>query len=1156
MNETDKKQVEIFLNKWQDSSGNEIANKDSFCLDLCRALNVELPPPQGSIPGDPYCLEKNVKMPQSTGDIKQGRIDFYKERHFILEAKQGSTKSGSSTPKRGTTAYNKYMQKAFIQATGYAPHLPVKSPFLLTCDIGSHFELWMGFSGDYGGYGAGRKINLKELLEDKIFDLFVDIFTDPQKQNPEKIRAKVTREVANDLAKLASWLENQKHDPHQVANFLMRCIFTMFAEDVQLLKGEVFTKALKERWITNPKRFKIEIKNLWQTMNIGGTFGFDAILKFNGSLFADADAFDLPKPQLEILLQAASKDWSQVEPAIFGTLLERALDTKERSKLGAHYTPRSYVERLVRPVVLEPLRQDWLETEIIVDQFLKVEGDKLEPSPANKKKAVDLITEFLQKLRGIKILDPACGSGNFLYVTLDLIKSLESEVVQRIADIAGQVQLNILEQVNPSQFLGIEVNPRAASIAELVIWIGYLQWYFKRFGNTSPPDPILQKFNNIEYRDAVLAWDSEKPAIDATTKEPRTRWGGRTIKHPVTGEDVPDSSDQITIFSYIKPRQAEWPAADYIVSNPPFIGNARMRELLGDGYTETLRQVYQDVPDTVDYVMYWWHKAADLVRKGKVQRFGLITTNSISQVRQRPVIDFHQSQKNPIKLFFAIPDHPWTNNTDDGAAVRIAMTAVELDNSQIPNIAELGTVIFESEGETPEDSAEKVELEYQNTYKVFSNLQIGADVGKCDKLTANLQLSCPGMKMTGSGFLLTKEQALYLGYDEKLHTNKVIKKYLHGRDITDQSRGLYTIDLFSLKIKEVEKFYPKIYQWIYERVKPERDMNNRKALRENWWIYGEARATLRPALKDLQRYIVTVETAKHRVFIFLNYDVIPDNKLIVIAFDDAYYLGIVSSKIHVIWALAAGGRLGVGNDPVYVKTKCFDPFPFPDATLEQKQKIRELGEKLDAHRKQVQAQNPEITITGMYNLLEKLRAGQPFTDADRIYNDKALVSILKQIHDELDAAVFDAYGWKTSLSDDEILEKLVVLNTERAAEERNGLIRWLRPEYQAPNEVKTQLRITGLEDSQETVITPAEQKVFPKKPKEQLAAIRDLLRTSGGEWTLEQVIAQFKVTQKQKKEIPEHLESLEWFNILVKSDKNGITRWQYNETRITENANS
>lgn len=1159
MKNEDRQRVEIFLNKWKGSQGNERANYQGFFLELCDALAVERPAPKGSIPGDRYCFDKDIKIFNKDGETTNF-ADFYKEGHFLIEAKQGGNANKRGTAKRGTKSYDRAMEKAFYQAQSYTPFLPSKPPFLITCDIGSHFEMWVSFSGNYGGYGAREKINLDQLLDEKVFNRFVAIFNDPQSLNPEKYRARVTREVADTLAKLAKWLEQQGHQPQEVANFLMRCIFTMFAEDVKLLKGEVFTKALKERWLVEPKTFKTQIEKLWKVMNTGGEFNFDEIPQFNGSFFADATAFDLPKEQLEVLYEAANKDWTEVEPAIFGTLLERALDSKERKSLGAHYTPRSYVERLVRPVIIEPLRSEWLLVESEVDRFLTLKEKQQKPTKAQIEKAEKEIRSFLEKLQQIRILDPACGSGNFLYVTLDLLKTLEQEVQMRLLDVLGKVTTNLLEefdprlagrkQVNPSQFLGIEINPRAAAIAELVIWIGYLQWHFKRYGSTPPPEPILQDFHNIEFRDAVLDYDGKELDIDPKTGKVKTRWGGKMIKHPVTGEDVPDASDQVPIYRYLNPRPATWPDADYIVSNPPFIGNARMRDRLGDGYTETLRQVYPDVPDTVDFVMYWWHKAADLIRtNSKFKTFGFITTNSISQVRQRKVIEFHQNQKNPIRLFFAIPDHPWT---DEGAAVNIAMTAGELDTLQSSNIAHLGNVICESIGETPEDSAEKVDIQWRNVGLIFSNLKTGSDIGKCQKIKANLQLSCPGMKMTGAGFLLTKQEAIDLGFNEINNKVPVIKKYLHGRDITDKARGLYTIDLFGLSIEEVQSLYPNVYQWIYERVKPERDMNNRKALRDNWWIYGEARATLRPALRDLKRYIVTIETAKHRVFIFLNYDVIPDNRLIAIAFDDAYYLGILSSQVHIIWALAAGGRLE--DRPIYTKTKCFDPFPFPNPTPEQKQKIRELGERLDSHRKRVQTQHPEITITGMYNLLEKIRKGETFTAADKAYNNKALVSTLKQIHDELDNAVFDAYGWqdlkdnqKTKAEIEEIiLERLVALNAERAEEERHGIIRWLRPEYQAPKEV-TQQVLTEVMETEETVIIPSEQKTFPKEPKEQLATIRDLLRTNNNEWTIEQIAAQFKNGGKYKNAIAENVERLEWFGILICRETGVTKRWQYVE---------
>jgi hypothetical protein len=478
------------------------------------------------------------------------------------------------------------------------------------------------------------------------------------------------------------------------------------------------------------------------------------------------------------------------------------------------------------------------------------------------------------------------------------------------------------------------------------------------------------------------------------------------MKHPVTGEMYQSPTDQIPIYRYINPRPAEWQEADYIVSNPPFIGNARMREMLGDGYAETLRQVYKDVPDTVDYVMYWWHKSAELVRAGKVERFGFITTNSIRQVRQRTVIDFHFKQKNSIRLIFAIPDHPWVV---EGAAVRIAMTGAELNDSKKPvRIAQLGTVVTENEGETPEESAEQVEVQWQNVGRIFSNLQAGAELSKTQALQANDKLSDRGVMLTGAGFLVESKD-----YDKVEH--KVLFPYINGRDLMQHSRNVKIIDLFGMHIEEAKHLYPKAYQWVLERVKPERDANNNVNLRQKWWLFSRTKPQLRKALEEISRYVVTVETSKHRVFAFLETSVLADNMLVAIALDDAYFLGVLSSHVHVTWSLAAGGTLE--DRPRYNKTRCFDPFPFPDSTSKQKQEIRDLGQKLDTHRKQVQAQYPDVTITGMYNLLEKLRAGQSFSDKDREYNNKALVSTLKQIHDELDAAVLDAYGWNHDITD-------------------------------------------------------------------------------------------------------------------------------------------
>ena len=672
-----------FIQKWVGSEGNERANYQSFLQELCEYLGVEKSQPKGK-DNHHYCFDRDVKIIAPSGAVTTNYIDFYKEGCFVLEAKQGSDSSSKGTGKRGTSTYKKEMKKAFGQALKYARFVEPKPPFLITCDIGDHFRVWQDFSeswlsanGNYGTYDSVQKIAFTDLAKPEMRDFFRKIFTDPQSLNPEKIAAQVTREVAADLAQLAKTLEATA-DPQAVAQFLMRCIFTMFAEDVGLLKEQLFTEALKSRWLLNPQEFKPQVEALWRAMNDGTSFGFyGQLLRFNGGLFAHPQAFALTAAQLQILLTAAQRDWQNVEPAIFGTLLERALDKKERSKLGAHYTPRAYVERLVRPVIIEPLQEQWQLIQGEVETLLTEEEAAKSVSAKTKKRndAAEILQGFLTELRKIKVLDPACGSGNFLYVTMDLLKTLELEVLNRLGTVLGSSQLRLdFDQINPSQFLGIEINPRAAEIADLVIWIGYLQWHFRLFGSLPPVEPVLREFKNIECRDAVLAYDGTKPAIDPKTGKVRTRCGGRMMTHPVTGQEVPDPSDQVEILEYLNPREAVWPKADYIVSNPPFVGCYKMREFLSDGYVESLREIYKQVSDTADYVMYWWHKSATLVGAEKIKRFGFITTNSIWRVFQRKTIEYHLNQKKPVKLFFAIADHPWTDN---GAAVRIAMTGTE-----------------------------------------------------------------------------------------------------------------------------------------------------------------------------------------------------------------------------------------------------------------------------------------------------------------------------------------------------------------------------------------------------------------------------------------------------------------------------------------------
>jgi len=352
-----------------------------------------------------------------------------------------------------------------------------------------------------------------------------------------------------------------------------------------LLPGEIFTRELKEHWVRLPKSFPGGLETLWRAMNDGAVFGFfGKLLHFNGGLFMQPTALPLAKDDLEVLLEAANCTWAKVEPAIFGTLLEQALDEKERHALGAHFTPRAYVERLVRPTLEEPLRADWDQVQKRVEQLVLAN---------NIAAAKNAVRAFMKDLSEARVLDPACGTGNFLYVALDVMKRLEDEAFSLLLALEkGQAELCLdASEVTPRQFLGIEINDRAKEIAELVLWIGYLQWHFRsKHRGGKPREPVLKDYKNIECRDAVLAYDSQELARDEQTGKPLTRWDGETMKnHPVTGELVPDERFTVPVYDFTRPEQAKWPAATFILGTPPFVGNKRMRALLGSEYVDALR---------------------------------------------------------------------------------------------------------------------------------------------------------------------------------------------------------------------------------------------------------------------------------------------------------------------------------------------------------------------------------------------------------------------------------------------------------------------------------------------------------------------------------------------------------------------------------------
>ena len=431
-------------------------------------------------------------------------------------------------------------------------------------------------------------------------------------------------------------------------------------------------------------------------------------------------------------------------------------------------------------------------------------------------------------------------------------------------------------------------------------------------------------------------------------------------KHPVTGEDVPDDSARIAVMEFVNPRRASWPDADFIVGNPPFIGKLRVVRDLGEGYAAALREAYAgDVPDSVDFVMYWWFKAAELVRLKQARRFGFVTTHAIHQTFNRRVVETALDRSDGPRLLYAIPDHPWVD-TADAAAVRIAMSVVGWEDQ--PGVLDRVVSEDDANADTPIVSFERA------TGTITPDFRIGANATGVLDLAANNGLTSNGVMLGGRGFLVDRESPVAKGLR--------VSPVLNSNDVVQTSRRSLVIDFYGQGSHEAREASPAAFQQLVDRVKPERDHNRRASYRNNWWIFSEPRAQVRALLLGLASYIATPETSKHRVFVKVPAGTIPEHPLIAFGIGDSWILGVLSSRVHVTWALRTGGRLGVGNDPRYNKTRCFDPFPFPAATDAQKARIRELGESLDAHRKRQQAQHPSLTLTGMYNVLEKLRSAE------------------------------------------------------------------------------------------------------------------------------------------------------------------------------------
>ncbi|MCI0588410.1 MAG: class I SAM-dependent DNA methyltransferase [Planctomycetes bacterium] len=914
-----------FAGKWKGSTRTERAASQEHFIDLCRLLGV--PTPNEDPSGDRYAFEKGAEK-VGGGD---GFADVWKKDHFAWEYK----------------GKRKDLDAAYQQLLQYREALD-NPPLLVVCDL-ERFEVHTNFTG------TAKRVyhfELGDLVKDPAEPVRIlrGVMEEPESLRPTATRHEITEEAARQFAALAQTLRDRGHDSRRVAHFLDKLLFTMFAEDARLLPKAI-VKRLVEGTRSDPRAFAAGLTNLFGKMSkAGGLFGAEPIQWFDGGLFDAPDVLPMEAEEIEVVRRVSELDWSEVEPSIFGTLFVRGLDPGRRSQLGAQYTDRESILRLVEPVLMAPLRREFEEVKARVSAVLP-EWEKATPSARPRKRAANnperVLQAFLDRLATIRILDPACGSGNFLYVSLQLLKDLERDVIEW-----GSLTLKTtgyFPRVGPQVVHGIEVNDYAAELARVTIWIGEIQWMLSH-GFAYRTNPILQPLDNIECRDAIL--DLRDPA---------------------------------------NPREPDWPGADVIVGNPPFLGGKLLRTNLGDEYVDALFRAYEGrVPREADLVTYWHEKARAMVEAGRAKRVGLLATQGIRGGANRRVLERVKKSGN---IFLAWSDQRWIL---DGAAVHISFVGFD-DGSERSRM-----------------------LDGKPVSEIHANLTAGIDLTRARQLKENLGLSFMG-DTKGGPFDISEAVAremLATPNPDGRSNEAVVRPWVNGLDITRRPRRMWIVDFGVNTTEEEAALYEAPFEYVRARVKPVRVENKRESYASKWWLHVEPRSGMRTALARLRRYIATPTIAKHRMFVWLPSETLPDHQLIVIARDDDYTFGVLHSRAHELWARGMGTQLReVESGFRYTPTSTFETFAFPRPTPKQRGEVAAAAKALHELREgwlnpagMSEAELRRRTLTNLYN---------------------ARPAWLVQVHERLDRAVLDAYGWPFDIAEDDVLARLLALNSER-----------------------------------------------------------------------------------------------------------------------------
>lgn len=945
-----------FIDKWQKVELNEQQAAKEHFIDLCNLFNHPTPA-AGDPTGESYCFEKGAL--KSTGT--PGFADVWKRGYFAWEYKKKKKNLG----------------EALGQLSKYVWNLE-SPPIHVACDT-NLIRVVTAFNNQPS---KTFDIKLEDLNKHESRAIIEAVLFDPERLRGHKTRAMLTEEAASLFGTISDNLNKSHSSRDDVAHFVNQLVFCYFADAVKLLPEGLLGKIVK-RAEKNQSKSKGYLDKLFEAMQKGGEYDLTDISHFNGGLFDDRRSLELTSADLKVLVSALELEWGEIDPTIFGTLFERYLDPDKRAQIGAHYTDEGKIFKVIDPVVTRPLNQEWTTRKARISDLLsgKIQPPLKKPGSKTKKTPIQAAEDergaMLDRLSSLKILDPACGSGNFLYLALQAVKDLELRVITECEELGLGIQIPL---VGPEILYGIEVNKFAAELARTTIWIGHIQWGIRN-SFYEKPSPILKKLDNIQRMDAIID-DNGQPA--------------------------------------------KWPDAEFIIGNPPYLGDRWLNQELGEDYTSRLRAAYSNMPASSNLVCYWFEKTARAIASGKTERAGLVATSTIRNPNTRFILD----RMNEVsELFEAWSNIVWIEGhgkAADKAALRVAITCYKSysDNTiEDPKLDGLAVEVIHTDL-----SARSV------------------DLTKAQRLAGNKNIAFQGIIPWGKGFVVPGPQAReMLAEAENVNGKKnseVIFPYRNAIDLSRRSKDRWLIDMGSRTEKESKKF-DKPYKHILKMVKPQRvKTGNAKAI-DSWWRLWNPRPAMRSKFQGLNRYIATPRVSEHRFFVWLPVTVLPDSRVVGIARDDDATMGFLSSRVHKLWSMAKVALHGVGDDPTYNTREIFETFPFPigfdlgsnKITDKKFLAVGELSKALtDERDKWLNPSDlvkivPEIDTSFPDQVLPKdTKSAKHLRERTltKFYNDPP--AWLEDYQSDLDQAVIAAYGWDDDITDKDVLEKLLEMN--------------------------------------------------------------------------------------------------------------------------------